>query len=80
MGEKSMGIDTNKCPRCSLGEETWEHIWICSKKNGADDTEYNIFINSIDEVLSNIESDEVYNEKDIVRFKDRIMELAEPKI
>lgn len=48
---------------------------ICSK-NGANDTEYNIFVNSIDEVLSNIESDEVYNEEDIVSFKDRIMELA----
>uniref|UniRef100_U9TWC4 Uncharacterized protein n=1 Tax=Rhizophagus irregularis (strain DAOM 181602 / DAOM 197198 / MUCL 43194) TaxID=747089 RepID=U9TWC4_RHIID len=33
-------------------------------------------VSGIDEVLSNIESDEVYNEEDIVSFKDRIMELA----
>ncbi|GBC17261.2 uncharacterized protein OCT59_026161 [Rhizophagus irregularis] len=36
----------------------------------------NLLIDDIDEVLSNIESDEVYNEEDIVSFKDRIMELA----
>jgi hypothetical protein len=58
-----------------LEEETWEHLWICSK-NGTNNTEYNIFINSVDEVLNNIKDGDVYNEVEKVRFKDRIMDLA----
>ncbi|PKY54977.1 hypothetical protein RhiirA4_474122 [Rhizophagus irregularis] len=73
--EKYEVFDKNKCPRCSLEEETWEHLWICSK-NGTNNTEYNIFINSVDEVLNNIKDGDVYNEVEKVRFKDRIMDLA----
>lgn len=31
---KVWGIPNNKCPRCILDVETWDHVWICGK-NGS---------------------------------------------
>ncbi|RGB32479.1 hypothetical protein C1646_762849 [Rhizophagus diaphanus] len=46
-----------------------------SDKNGADNTEYNIFFNCIDEILNN--DGGVCNGEEKVRFKERIIDLAE---
>ncbi|EXX76231.1 uncharacterized protein OCT59_017773 [Rhizophagus irregularis] len=43
------GITNSKCPRCSIEDETWEHIWTCDSNNFM--TEINIFNSSINQVL-----------------------------
>ncbi|PKB92297.1 hypothetical protein RhiirA5_445198 [Rhizophagus irregularis] len=43
---KVWGISSNKCPRCSIETETWEHIWICGK-NDVNNTEYEIFVEEV---------------------------------
>lgn len=68
------GIKSSKCPRCIVEEETWDHIWICNK-NHVDNSEFNLFKESIDEVLSILQTsdDTVKGVKD---FGEKILEIA----
>ncbi|RGB41182.1 hypothetical protein C1646_752443 [Rhizophagus diaphanus] len=47
---KVWDINSNKCPRCVVDEEAWEHLWICNKNN-VDDKEYALFQSSVEEIL-----------------------------
>ncbi|GBC48000.2 hypothetical protein GLOIN_2v1776868 [Rhizophagus irregularis DAOM 181602=DAOM 197198] len=50
---KVWGIKSIKCPRCMIEDETWDHIWICTK-NDVNNSEYVLFKESVSEVISSV--------------------------
>ncbi|PKB94525.1 hypothetical protein RhiirA5_386601 [Rhizophagus irregularis] len=67
------GISNSKCPRCSIEDETWEHIWTCDSNNFM--TEMNIFNSSINQVL--LDNQDIL-EDDVSRkeFIDTLLNIA----
>ncbi|GBC23882.2 hypothetical protein GLOIN_2v1776868 [Rhizophagus irregularis DAOM 181602=DAOM 197198] len=67
------GIPSTKYPRCTIEDETWEHIWICMKNNGV--TEMALLKKSINKVLSD---DLNVNEasKQRPEFEEQILDVA----
>lgn len=45
---KTWGIKNDKCPRCILEIEYWDHIWSC-EKNGPNNKENVLFRESVEE-------------------------------
>lgn len=68
------GITSAKCPRCMIEEETWDHIWICGN-NELNNSEFNLFKESILEVLSYLMTDES-DDKSIKEFEEKLFEVA----
>ncbi|PKK58164.1 hypothetical protein RhiirC2_823725 [Rhizophagus irregularis] len=61
------GIPNRKYPRCSIVDETWEHIWTCDSNNNT--TEMDIFKYSINKVI--MENYDVIEDEDTRKEFDR---------
>ncbi|EXX62624.1 uncharacterized protein OCT59_000273 [Rhizophagus irregularis] len=67
------GIPNSKCPRCSIEDETWEHIWTCDSNNFI--TEMNIFNSSINQVLLD-NQDMLEDDISCKEFIDTLLNIA----